>query len=55
MREMDGMRITGPLDGKLTEHATSTSRELIGAGWLAIWPIKDRVPGDRYGPKRIGD
>jgi quercetin dioxygenase-like cupin family protein len=124
MRELDGMRIAGPLDGEYTEHPTSRSRELIGAAetgdrwrlgevtatadesvathlhpgepealiilegevelhgasgitllrpgdvvfvppdtehglrtptggrWLAIWPIGDRVPGDRYGPKR---
>ncbi len=127
MREMDGIRIAGPLDGKFTAHATSKSRELIGADetgdrwrlgevtaepdeavathlhpgesealvvlegevelhgasgitllhpgdvvfvppdtehglrtpnggrWLAIWPIKDRVPGHRYGSKGIGD
>jgi quercetin dioxygenase-like cupin family protein len=124
MRELDGMRITGPRDGEFTEHATSRSRELIaaretgdrwrlgevaadadqsvathlhpgepealivlegevelhgatgitllrpgdvvfvppdtehglrtpsGGRWLAIWPIEDRVPGERYAAGR---
>ncbi|MFL5680676.1 MAG: cupin domain-containing protein [Chloroflexota bacterium] len=120
MRELDGIRVMGPRDGKLTEGASSVLREIvaaadtgdrwsfgevsaepdqtvathvhpgepeaifildgtielhgasgvieIGAGdaifippdtehglrtpsggrWLAIWPVRDRVPGRRY-------
>lgn len=32
-----------------TEHGLRTP---TGGRWLAIWPINDRVSGERYGPKR---
>ncbi len=120
MRELDGIRIIGPGDGRITQRPASTLREIVSAGdtgdrwsfgevtavpdesvathlhpgepeaiiilegevelhgargiaslspgdvifippdtehglrtprggrWLAVWPIKDRVPGPRY-------